>query len=114
MASEDDVQIYRGDSYDLPFTITDKITGALIPLTGATLKMTVTTIKDPPDDTTKLFDMDGVINADPTTGKVAFRPTVLNTAVIGKYFYDIQLTGVDGSVRTVQKAGFEIRQDNTK
>ena len=113
MASEDDVQIFRGDSYNLPFTITDKNTGAIVPLTGATLKMTVTTIKDPPDDTYKLFDMDGVIDADPTTGKVVFKPTVQNTATIGKYFYDIQLTGA-GDVRTVQKAAFNIVQDNTK
>jgi hypothetical protein len=114
MTSEDDVEIFRGDSYDLPFTITNKITGAIISLAGATLKMTVTTIKDPPDDTFKLFDMDGVINADPTTGKVAFRPTVQNTAAIGKYFYDIQLSGADGSVRKVQKAKLDIVQDNTK
>lgn len=75
--------------------------------------MTVTTIRAPPDASTKLFDVDGVIDADPMTGKVVFKPTSLYTAAIGKYFYDIQLTGA-GEVRTVQKAAFNIIQDNTK
>jgi len=115
-ASEDDVFIYRGDSHDLPFIIKDNKTGELIPTAGQSFKMTVTTIKDPPDDTYKLFDMDGVADTDPTTSRVVFRPTVEQTAVIGKYFYDIQMTAEppDSSVRTVQKARFEIGQDNTK
>ena len=115
--NENDIEIKRGDSYRLPFTVTNNITGAIIPLNGATLKMTVTTIKDPPDDTTKLFDVDGVIDADPLTGNVTFKPTVLDTAVIGKYFYDIQMTSgpaEDVDVHTVQKAKFDIVQDNTK
>ena len=113
MASDNDITMYRGDSYDLSFTITDSGTGLPVPLNGATLKLTVTTIKDPPDNTTKLFDLDGTVDADPTTGVVVFKPTSLNTAAIGNYFYDIQLTG-DGDVRTVQKAKFNIVQDNTK
>jgi len=113
MANENDIRMYRGDSYDLSFTIANELTDEPVNLTGATLKMTVTTIKDPPDATTKLFDVAGVIDADPTTGKVAFKPTSLNTAAIGNYFYDIQLTaGTD--IRTVQKAKFDIVQDNTK
>ena len=113
MASEDDITMYRGDSYNLDFTITDSSTGLPVSLNGATLKMTVTTIENPPDNTTKLFDVDGVVDADPTTGIVSFKPTVSNTAAIGNYWYDIQLTsGTD--VRTVQKAAFNIAQDNTK
>jgi len=111
--AENDITIYRGDSYDLSFTITDSATSLPVPLNGATLKMTVTTIKDPPDNTTKLFDIDGVVDADPTTGIVTFKPTSVNTAAIGKYFYDIQLSG-SGDIRTVQKAAFNIVQDNTK
>jgi len=111
--AENDITIFRGDSYDLSFTITDSTTTLPVSLAGATLKLTVTTIKDPPDATTKLFDVAGVVDADPTTGIVTFKPTTLNTSVIGKYFYDIQLTsGTD--VRTVQKAKFDIVQDNTK
>jgi hypothetical protein len=113
MANENDITMFRGDSYGLAFTITDSDTSLPVSLAGATLKMTVTTIRDPPDDTTKLFDVDGVVDADPMTGKVVFKPTSLNTAAIGKYFYDIQLSGA-GDVRTVQKAGFNIIQDNTK
>ena len=111
--AENDITIFRGDSYDLSFTLTDSTTGLPVSLAGATLKLTVTTIKDPPDATTKLFDVAGVVDADPTTGIVTFKPTTANTAVIGKYFYDVQLTsGTD--VRTVQKAKFDIVQDNTK
>jgi len=113
MANENDIEIFRGDSYGLSFTITNSVTGLPVSLAGATLKMSVTSIKDPPDATTLLFEMIGVVDADPTTGIVVFTPTSLNTATIGKYFYDIQMTS-GSEVRTVQKAAFNIVQDNTK
>lgn len=47
-------------------------------------------------------------------GVVTFTPTAANTAIIGAYFYDVQLTDADGNVRTVVKNTFTITQDITK
>ena len=108
------ISVYRGDSYPVVFTLKDKATKAAIDLTGSTVKMTVDSLKEPPDNTTKVFEVAGVLDADPTTGKVSFLPTATNTATAGTFFYDVQLTGADGSVRTVAKSTFTITMDITK
>ena len=116
MKDPNDIEIHRGDSYPLPFDITDdsdEVAGPVpIPLDGWTLRMTVTTIKDPPDDTYKVFDMVGVM-VPALIGRAEFTPTVQDTAVIGNHFYDVQITK-GSEVRTVRKAKFDIVQDNTK
>jgi len=106
----------RGDSYDKVVTIRDKATKVPIDLTGAALVLTVDTLQDPPDDTTKVFEVALVIAADQVAdkGKATFRPSVANNAVVGNYFYDIQMTGADGSVRTVAKSTYTIPMDITK
>ena len=105
------ISMYRGDSYYIVFTLKDKVTQEAIDLTGATVKMTVDILKDPPDDTTKLFEVAGVIDATPTTGKVSFLPTTANTATTGSFFYDVEVIGADLSVRTVVKSTFAITMD---
>lgn len=108
------ITMYRGDSYPIGFTIKDKITKSPINLAGSTAKLTVTTAIAPIDDTLKVFDIVGVIDDDPSLGKLFFTPTTLNTGTVGKYFYDVQITGADGSVRTVAKSTFTINMDITK
>lgn len=108
------ISMYRGDSYPITFTLKDSSSGAVIDLTGASLLMTVDTLENPVDATTKLFSVSGVLAADPTTGVVQFTPTAANTATIGAYFYDVQLTDAEGNVRTVAKNTFTISQDITK
>jgi hypothetical protein len=107
---------FRGDSWPKGFTIKDKATKLPIDITGCVFTMTVDTEKDPPDDTTKLFDVAGVLDADPLTGKVSFTPTEANTDQIpGTFYYDIQgVGGVLGTKRTVVKDKFIITQDITK
>lgn len=107
------ITMYRGDSYPIAFTL--KASGGVaIDLTGCSLLMTVGTLENPPDSTTKLFEVAGVLADDPTTGVVLFTPTALNTATVGVYYYDVQLTDTDGNVRTVAKNRFTISQDITK
>ena len=108
------ISMYRGDSYPITFTLKDSSSGAVIPLTGCSLLMTVDTLENPVDATTKLFSVDGAIAADPATGVVQFTSTSANTAAVGAYFYDVQLTDADGNVRTVVKSTFMITQDITK
>ena len=107
------IGMYRGDSYPIAFTLKDA-SGLYIDLTGCTLKMTVDTLENPPDSTTRVFEVAGVLADDPTTGVVYFTPTSLNTATIGAYYYDVQITDIDGNVRTVVKNTFTISQDITK
>lgn len=110
------VTMFRGDSYPLELTIKNKATGDAVPLTGFSFIMTVTTIKDPPDDTTVKFTVIGVIDPDQVAnmGKVTFTPTTDNTDEIGKFFYDVQMTNASGHIRTIAKNNFDITQDNTK
>lgn len=114
MADNHEISMVRGDSYSITFTVTDEDTGIAIDLTGVSGILTVDTLKSPPDNTTKVFDLVGTVDATPTSGKISFLPTTLNTADIGKFFYDVQLTFPDGSVRTIVKSTFAITQDITK
>lgn len=107
------ISMYRGDSYPITFTLKDSA-GSTIDLTGCSLLMTVDQLENPPDDTTKLFDVTGALSDDPTTGVVMFTPTSANTATIGSYFYDVQLTDAYGNIRTVAKNTFTVSQDITK
>lgn len=108
------IVMYRGDSYPITLTIRDAITKALVDLTGATLKMTVDTLANPPDASTKLFDVAGVLTGTPTDGKATFTPTIENTGTVGDYYYDVQLTDAEGNIRTVAKSTFKITMDITK
>lgn len=108
------ISMYRGDSYPITFTLTDSSTGNPLDLTGCSLIMTVDALAEPPDDTSMLFEITGVLDADPETGKVSFTPTSTDTATPGSYFYDVQLTDADGNIRTVAKNTFTISMDITK
>lgn len=108
------ITMYRGDSYPISFTIKDKISKMPINLAGSTAIMTVTTAIAPVDDSTKVFETIGDIDDDPSTGRVFFTPTTTNTGTVGKYFYDVQITGADGTVRTVAKSTFTVNMDITK
>jgi len=107
--------MYRGDSYPLIFTIKDSATDDPISLSGCALVMTVASSKNPIDDGSELFEVNGVIDADPTTGIVSFTPTTSNTNLApGKYYYDIQLTDSLSNIRTIIKSELKIIQDITK
>lgn len=108
------ITMYRGDSYPITLTLTDKTTKAAIDLTGCSLTMTVDTLSAPPDDTTKVFEVAGVLSATPTDGRATFVPTSEDTSTVGTLYYDIQLTDADGNVRTVAKDKFTVAQDITK
>ena len=113
MSSRAAITIFRGDSYPIRFTLTDSTTGQPLNLDGATLTLTVDTLVDPPDDTTKIFSLTGTLSATPADGPVSFTPTSANTATVGVYWYDVQLAQ-GGTVRTVVKQRFTITQDITK
>lgn len=108
------LRTYRGDSDPIVFTLKDQATGTPIPLAGSTFKLTVDTLENPPDATTKVFELVGALSATPTDGTVTFTPTAANTGTVGSYFYDVQRTDAAGHVRTVVKSTWVVLQDITK
>mgnify|MGYP003385405784 CR=1 FL=1 len=105
---------YRGDTVADEFLVTDA-TGAALDLTGASLIMTVSTVKAPTDGTTKLFELPGVIIGAPTAGIVHFTPSALQAnQTPGKYYYDIQLTDGTGAITTLVLDVYSFKQDISK
>jgi hypothetical protein len=115
MATLGEITWYRGDSYPIELTIKDASTSAVIDITGYSFLLTVDSLAEPPDDTTKVFEVAGVLDADPTTGKVSFTPTSVNTDLAATtYYYDIQMTDISSNIRTIAKNKWKISQDITK
>lgn len=108
------ITMYRGDSYPITLTLTDGSTKLPIDLTGCSLMMTWDTLQDPPDDSTKIAEIVGVLDATPTSGKVTFTPSITDTATVGVFYYDVQSTDADGNVRTVVKSTVTVKMDITK
>ena len=107
----------RGDTKDFSILVTGE------DVSGWTGLLTVTSIKDPPDTTTQIYQAVGA--PDPTSpataevlSRMVFDFTTFATQspqlVPGKYFYDIQLTDDAGKICTVLKGKYEIGQDRTK
>ena len=87
-----DLKYKRGDSRPIIFKLTDS-EGDPLDLTGyANAVLAVNTLQHPPDATTEEFKVVGVIDAVPTTGRIAFSPTTTQTNIaIKTYFYDAQV-----------------------
>jgi len=110
-----EIEWYRGDSYPLELTIKNAATSAVIDITGYSFILTIDSLEKPPDDTTKVFEVTGDLDSDPTTGKVSFTPTALNTdQEPATYFYDVQMTDASSNIRTIAKNKWKMRQDITK
>jgi len=75
--------------------------------------MTISTVPDPVDNTTQVYQVDGVINA-PATGIVEFSPTAAQANQVGYFYYDIQMTDSYGRILTLDKDVYLFTQDITK
>lgn len=103
----------RGDSFADGFIVKSETTGAAIDIGGYTFLMTVDITANPPDNTTKLFEVTGTI-IDAASGNVEFAPTTGQTDRVGIFYYDIQMTDDTGRIRTIDSGKYTIRQDITK
>lgn len=109
-----DITRKRGDTYAEEWQIKSRRTGAAIDITGWTGKLTVTTIAEPPDATTKLFDIVGVIT-DAVKGQMEFAPTIANAdQTPGTYYYDVELIDTDSRKWTYDEGLWVVEQDRTK
>jgi hypothetical protein len=110
-----EIEWYRGDSYPKGYVITDIDTQLPIDITGYSFKFTVDSRKNPTDETTKIFQVVGAPDIDPTTGKVTFTPSPSHTDIApGSYYYDIQMIDPSLHIRTIRKDKFKVVQDITK
>lgn len=114
MEALETITMFRGDSYPIKIIVKDKTTGLPVPLDGYSFKLTVDTKESPPDNTTKVFEVTGVIDT-PASGEVIFTPTSTNTdiapkALVKPYYYDISYTK-GAEKRTIKKERFVLVQD---
>lgn len=100
---------FRGDTDPIRITIRDD-SGAVVPLTTEAFQLSVSSTENPtvaPD----ILTVAGTIT-DAPNGKVSF--AIDGTQSIGNYFYDIQMTNTDSTIKTIAKNTFLIKQDITK
>lgn len=114
MATTKHIRRERGDTYRIRFEFTDPETGDALDLTGATLVLTVNEEQYPADATNEVFSVAGVIFGDAENGVCDFSPTTEDAANVGSYYYDVQLTGADASIRTLCRGQYRVFQDITK
>lgn len=111
---QENICVSRGDSPVIPIEVRDN-QGALLDVTGFVFAFTVSTTPAPEDDTEQLFQLTLPAIADGTSGIVQFQPSTNNTDLSpGVYFYDVQMTTLTPSVRTILAGQFEVQQDVTK
>ena len=104
-----EICVYRGDTSKLIFNLKDSA-GVAFDGTTRTYLLSVNSLESPPDGSTQLFQIAGVV----ATTQVSFQPTSGNVAAIISAFFDIQETAADGTVLTIARGAFSILQDITK
>jgi hypothetical protein len=112
----EDIYYTKGDTTIIPFQVFEADGTTPHALDGSdTFEFTVDPSQCPPDDTTKLFSVTGVIT-DAPNGKVTFSPTTLNTdKTKGKYYYDIEAVFITGPVtQTLMKGAFYLSGEITQ
>jgi len=103
----------RGDTFPFAFRVKDS-NGTVVPITGYTFKLSVDTREEPDDDTTLLFEIDGVIT-DGDNGLVQFTLSSLQAdQTPGTYYYDVEQIDLASKTRTILKGEWIVVQDVTK
>ena len=100
----------RGDTREFEIEVTSN--GAAFPVGGYSFLLTVTTVPQPVDDTSKLFQITGVIQDD-LGGIVRFTPSEAQADNVGDYFYDIQMAAGAWKL-TIAEGAWSLTQDRTK
>lgn len=105
----------RGDTAPDKFKLVEN--GVAVDISvGYSFRMTVSSEKNPDAVsiiTSKLYHVDAVITGGPA-GEYEFRPSSSNTDLLGKKFYDIEMTYGGGFKKTIRKDEYVFTQDITK
>lgn len=108
-----DITRKRGDTYADEWIIKSAATGLPVDISGYTFRLTVDSRKDPDDETTKAFSIDGTI-LDAAAGRVEFAPSDAQADRVGAFFYDVQMIDGAGRKRTFDAGKYKLVQDITK
>lgn len=104
---------YRGDTVADEFTIKDS-TGAVVDITGYTFRLTVNSLKSPPDISTQLYTLTGTIT-NAAGGVVEFAPSAIEAdQAPGKYYFDVQMTDAATRIQTIHVGTYTYKQDLSK
>ncbi len=108
-----DITRVRGDTAADVYLVKDE-TGAALDISGFSFILTVNTLKNPPDTTTELYSLTGVIIS-AVDGRVEFVPTLANSdQKPTNYFFDVQMTDSSGRIKTIDSGKYLYKQDKTK
>lgn len=108
-----DIERYRGDTAADEFTIKDSA-GNVVDISGFSFKMTVSTLENPPTNSSELYSLTGVIT-DAVNGVVEFVPSVGNAdQKPATYYYDVQMTTAGARIKTIAKGKYTYLQDISK
>lgn len=100
----------RGDtSADV---ISISASGQPVDLTGCTAVMTLNALRNPMNNATQIYQVQGVIRL--YDSSISFSPTPEQADQVGFFYYDIQLTEPNGTIRTLVKDAYNYVQDITK
>jgi len=99
----------------IQITVVDENTNEPIDVTGNTFLLTVNTLKDPPDNTTEVFQITGVVVPDQVNnkGEVEFTPSTSDADNLGRFFFDIELTSAT-KPHTPIKGSYNVNQKITQ
>lgn len=108
-----DITRKRGDTYADEITVKSKKTKQAIDITGYSFLLTLDTRQAPTDETTKAYQLTGVILS-AANGRVEFAPNASQADRVGSFFYDIQMVDGAGRKRTIESGKYKYVQDITK
>ena len=103
----------RGDTRSHVFVVLNAVTGVVEDIsTWSGFVLAVNTLKEPPDVTTELFKVVGVLTSNGTDGEIGFSPP--GTTAPGNYFYDAQCQDANNEKFTIAEGKYKITQDIAK
>ena len=98
----------RGDTYADEFQVKSLKTKEPTDIsTGYSFVLNVDTLDDPPDASTRVFQLTGTITAG-SDGKFECAPTAEQVSEAAEHWYQLKMTGPSGRTRTVLKGSYII------
>ena len=108
-----DITRYRGDTAADEITVQDSA-GVAVDITSFTFLLTVSSLENPPDNTSEMYSVAGAILV-AAAGTVEFVPSgVQADQKPADYYYDIQMIDAAARIKTIAKGKYTYIQDITK